>query len=87
MDSSGTPSAIRIFIGGLGENVTDDDIENIFSSLGEVHNVDLVRTNGRSFGYMDFEPQSDKALAKLFSTVSILRCFYVVYIFLILLDQ
>lgn len=70
--ASGTPSAIRIYIGGLGANVTADDVESIFHSLGRIHSVELVRTNGRSFGYMDFEPQSDKSLAKLFSTVSIL---------------
>ncbi|KAJ4782615.1 Nucleolar protein 8 [Rhynchospora pubera] len=68
MGASGTPSAIRIFIGGLGASVTTDDIEKLFSSLGRVRNVEFVRTNGRNFGYMDFEPQSDKALAKLFST-------------------
>ncbi|XP_078149221.1 RNA-binding (RRM/RBD/RNP motifs) family protein [Carex rostrata] len=66
--ASGTTSAIRIYIGGLGANVTADDVENIFHSLGRIHSVELVRTNGRSFGYMDFEPQSDKSLAKLFST-------------------
>lgn len=71
--ASGSLPVNRIFIGGLGANVTSDDIATIFASLGRIRNVECVRTNGRSFAYMDFEPQSDKALAKLFSSVSF-RC-------------
>eukprot|EP01018_Ginkgo_biloba_P026977 Gb_02299 [translate_table: standard] len=58
----------RIFVGGLGISVTPSDVERTFSSLGRVLGVEIVRTNGRSFAYMDFEPQSDKALSKLFSS-------------------
>lgn len=59
----------RIYVGGLGEKVTNDDLRKIFSSLGRVTAVDIVRTKGRSFGYVDFSPSSDKSLPKLFSTV------------------
>ncbi|KAJ4959311.1 hypothetical protein NE237_026422 [Protea cynaroides] len=58
----------RIFVGGLGESVTADDLQKTFSSLGTVKSVEIVRTNGRSFAYMDFHPSSDKSLSKLFST-------------------
>ncbi|XP_031261129.1 uncharacterized protein LOC116119327 [Pistacia vera] len=58
----------RIYVGGLGEKVTSDDLMKIFSSLGDVKTVDIVRTKGRSFGYVDFFPSSDKSLSKLFST-------------------
>lgn len=58
----------RIFVGGLGASVTPSDLEATFSALGRVHGVEIVRSNDRSFGYMDFEPFSDKALSKLFSS-------------------
>ncbi|KAJ0090261.1 hypothetical protein Patl1_14021 [Pistacia atlantica] len=58
----------RIYVGGLGEKVTSDDLMKIFSSLGDVKTVDIVRTKGRSIGYVDFFPSSDKSLSKLFST-------------------
>eukprot|EP00268_Persea_americana_P047156 TRINITY_DN4892_c0_g1_i1.p1 TRINITY_DN4892_c0_g1~~TRINITY_DN4892_c0_g1_i1.p1 ORF type:complete len:570 (-),score=122.73 TRINITY_DN4892_c0_g1_i1:175-1884(-) len=57
----------RIFVGGLGVTVTASDLEQTFSSLGKVMGVEIVRTNGRSFAYMDFQPASEKALGKLFS--------------------
>eukprot|EP00252_Welwitschia_mirabilis_P006282 TRINITY_DN17122_c0_g1_i1.p1 TRINITY_DN17122_c0_g1~~TRINITY_DN17122_c0_g1_i1.p1 ORF type:complete len:672 (+),score=152.02 TRINITY_DN17122_c0_g1_i1:159-2174(+) len=57
----------RIFIGGLGQAVTSQDIENTFSQFGNVNAIEIIRSNGRSFGYMDFQPFSDKYLAKVFS--------------------
>lgn len=65
----------RIHVGGLGEKVTDDDLSKIFSSLGEVKAVDIVRTKGRSFAYVDFCPSSHKSLSKLLSTVPFLMRF------------
>ncbi|CAN6444880.1 unnamed protein product [Victoria cruziana] len=61
-------STTRVFIGGLGQAVTVSDLEKTFSSLGRVKGVEIVRTNGRSFAYMDFEPGSLKSFNKLFST-------------------
>uniref|UniRef100_A0A0A9CRG1 RRM domain-containing protein n=1 Tax=Arundo donax TaxID=35708 RepID=A0A0A9CRG1_ARUDO len=40
----------------------------MFSSVGRVAGVEFVRTNGRSFAYVEFHCPSDKALSKLFST-------------------
>ncbi|KAL3535027.1 hypothetical protein ACH5RR_003488 [Cinchona calisaya] len=61
---------MRIYVGGLGGNVSADDLKKTFSSpqLGTVESVEIVRTKGRSFAYLDFIPSSDKGLAKLFST-------------------
>ncbi|KAI3803178.1 hypothetical protein L1987_31327 [Smallanthus sonchifolius] len=58
----------RIYVGGLGAGVTEDDLRKTFAALGEVVSVDVVRTKGRSFAYLDFLPASDKSLPKLFST-------------------
>ncbi|KAH0465944.1 hypothetical protein IEQ34_006047 [Dendrobium chrysotoxum] len=58
----------RIFIGGVGAGVTAIDLEKTFSPLGRVHAVEFVRSNGRNFAFMDFEPSSVRSLAKLFST-------------------
>ncbi|VFR00217.1 unnamed protein product [Cuscuta campestris] len=59
----------RIYVGGLGENVTADDLKNTFSSpqLGSVQSVDIIRTKGRAFAYLDFVPSSDHSILKLFS--------------------
>ncbi|KAL5769095.1 hypothetical protein ACOSQ2_015878 [Xanthoceras sorbifolium] len=58
----------RIYVGGLGEKVTSDELSNIFSSLGKVESVEIVRTKSRSFAYLDFCPSHHKSLSKLFST-------------------
>lgn len=70
----------RIFIGGLDASVTAADIERTFSSLGRVHNIEFVRTDLRSFGFMDFEPKSDKDLSKLFAVVSHLHIFILFFL-------
>ena len=59
----------RIFVGGLGESVTAEDLQRLFGSLGAVQGLDIVRSKSRSFAYVDFSPSSLKSLSKLFSTV------------------
>ncbi|KAM3395030.1 protein REPRESSOR OF SILENCING 3 isoform X1 [Capsicum galapagoense] len=68
-DASRTRS-VRIYVGGLGEGVTADDLKKTFSTpqLGKVESMDIVRTKDRSFAYLDLLPSSDKSLPKLFST-------------------
>ncbi|KAF3966771.1 hypothetical protein CMV_009162 [Castanea mollissima] len=61
-------SQMRIFVGGLGESVTAEDLQRMFGSLGVVDRLDIVRTKSRSFAYVDFSPSSLKSLSKLFST-------------------
>ncbi|XP_077222305.1 RNA-binding (RRM/RBD/RNP motifs) family protein isoform X2 [Tasmannia lanceolata] len=68
MEKGGAESGTRVFVGGLGGSVTESDLEKTFSSLGTIKGIEIVRTNGRSFAYMDFLPSSEKALSKLFST-------------------
>ncbi|KAK4769386.1 hypothetical protein SAY86_027536 [Trapa natans] len=60
---------VRIFVGGLGEKVTEEELKSIFESrnLGRVEGIDIVRTKGRSFAYCDFLPSSAASLSKLFS--------------------
>ncbi|KAL3625241.1 hypothetical protein CASFOL_030695 [Castilleja foliolosa] len=61
---------LRIYIGGLGSNVQEDDLRKTFTSpqLGTVQSVEIIRSKGRSFGYLEYVPSSEKGLAKLFST-------------------
>ncbi|KAH9623619.1 hypothetical protein KSS87_008594 [Heliosperma pusillum] len=61
-------AAIRLYVGGLGERVTEEDIKNTFNNLGCVQSVDLIRTKGRGFAYINFFPSSLNSLPKLFST-------------------
>ncbi|CAO2044503.1 unnamed protein product, partial [Urochloa humidicola] len=68
VEGGGTGALLRIFVGGLAESVGAADLEAVFASAGRVAGVEFVRTNGRSFAYVDFHCPSDKALAKLFST-------------------
>ncbi|GER36125.1 RNA-binding (RRM/RBD/RNP motifs) family protein [Striga asiatica] len=61
---------LEIYIGGLGSSVQEDDLKKTFTSpqLGSVQSVEIIRSKGRSFGYLEYAPASDKGLAKLFST-------------------
>ncbi|KAL0292389.1 UNVERIFIED_CONTAM: protein REPRESSOR OF SILENCING 3 [Sesamum calycinum] len=61
---------LRIYVGGLGSSVQEDDLRKTFTSplLGAVESVEIIRSKGRSFAYLGFVPASDKGLAKLFST-------------------
>lgn len=61
--------ATRLHVGGLGERVTEEDLRNTFSRLGSLQTVEIIRTKGRSFAYINFIPSSDNSLAKLFSMV------------------
>lgn len=62
---------MRIYVGGLGAAMTEDDLRKVFHSVGGVvEAVDFVRTKSRSFAYVDFFPSSQSSLSKLFSTVS-----------------
>uniref|UniRef100_M1B203 Marker Xucw84 n=2 Tax=Solanum tuberosum TaxID=4113 RepID=M1B203_SOLTU len=65
-----TKKTVRIYVGGLSESVTAEDLTKTFSTpqLGKVESMDIVRTKGRSFAYLDLLPSSDKSLPKLFST-------------------
>ncbi|KAH1232549.1 Nucleolar protein 8 [Glycine max] len=64
-----TKSAARIFVGGLAEAVSAEDLRSLFASLGSVQSVQTIRTKGRSFAYLDFL-SDPKSLSKLFSKAS-----------------
>ncbi|KAK8635464.1 hypothetical protein V6N13_004201 [Hibiscus sabdariffa] len=57
----------RIHVGGLGQSVSSDDLRKIFSAVGTVEGVDIVRTKGRGFAYVDITPASSNSISKLFS--------------------
>ncbi|CAL0320192.1 unnamed protein product [Lupinus luteus] len=69
METEDNNNRVRIFVGGLGETVTPEDLNRLFSSLGTVHGIQTIRTKGRSFAYVDFfpSPTDSKSLSKLFS--------------------
>lgn len=73
---------LRIYVGGLGESVAENEVSRIFESVGGVvEGVELVRTKGRSFAYVDFLPSSNKSLSKLFGTVLAFSFFNFLFIF------
>ncbi|KAL2896926.1 Pre-mRNA-splicing factor RBM22 [Bienertia sinuspersici] len=59
--------ATRLYVGGLGERVTEEDLRKTFSHLGAIETVDIIRTKNRSFAYINFLPSSENSLPKLFS--------------------
>ena len=66
------PSAAtaRVFVGGLGEAVTADELRRVFELCGgAVGSIDFVRSEGRSFAYVDFSPSSHNSLSTLFAKV------------------
>lgn len=73
---------LRIYVGGLGVTVAENEVSRIFESVGGVvEGVDLVRTKGRSFAYVDFLPSSDKSMSKLFGTVHASSLFFFLFFF------
>ncbi|XP_023006551.1 uncharacterized protein LOC111499238 [Cucurbita maxima] len=60
---------MRIYVGGLGASMTEDDLRKVFQSVGGVvEAVDFIRSKSRSFAYVDFFPSSQSSISKLFST-------------------
>ncbi|PON55411.1 Splicing factor-like protein [Parasponia andersonii] len=59
---------VRIYVGGVGEGVREEELRRVFELAGgTVEAVDLIRTKGRSFAYVDFLPNSHKSLSNLFA--------------------
>ncbi|XP_030498948.2 protein REPRESSOR OF SILENCING 3 [Cannabis sativa] len=59
---------VRIYVGGLGESVTAEELSRLFQLTGGVvDSVDFIRTKGRSLAYVDFLPSSPKSLSNLFA--------------------
>jgi len=73
-----TKNAVRVFVGGLAETVSAEDIRSLFSSLGSVQAVQTIRTKGRSFAYIDFH-SDPKSLSKLFSKARTDNFFFFFY--------
>ncbi|KAL3745782.1 hypothetical protein ACJRO7_014836 [Eucalyptus globulus] len=60
-------AATRVYVGGVGGSVGEDDLRKIFGALGTIGAVEIVRNKGRSFAYFDFVPATQNSLNKLFS--------------------
>ncbi|EOY32211.1 RNA-binding family protein, putative isoform 2 [Theobroma cacao] len=61
-------ASTRIHVGGLGQSVSSDDLRKVFSAVGTVEGLDIIRAKGRSFAYVDILPSSSNSLSKLFNT-------------------
>lgn len=60
---------LTFLVGGLGENVREDDLGKIFTaSLGSVETIFFITTKGRRFAIVEFIPSSPKSIPKIFST-------------------
>lgn len=61
-----------MFVGGLKDDTTEDQIREVFSPFGKIENVDIVtdKTTGkvRGFAFVTFKDYDsvDKAVCKLF---------------------
>lgn len=55
--------SVKLFVGNLSYNVTSDDLEDLFSPIGEVisSNVVMDRVTGRSRGFGFVEMESAEA--------------------------
>ncbi|KAI6680998.1 hypothetical protein NL676_034879 [Syzygium grande] len=65
--ATATETATRVYVGGVGESVGEEDLRKIFGALGTIGAVEIVRTKGRGFAYIDFVPATHNSLNKLFS--------------------
>ncbi len=65
---------MKIHVGNLAYNVTEDDLRSIFSSYGEVSSVNIIkeRSSGQSkgFGFVEMlnNSEADKAMKGLNGT-------------------
>ncbi|MFC1705516.1 RNA recognition motif domain-containing protein [Planctomycetota bacterium] len=62
--------AKRIYVGNLPFQASEEELKELFTQFGEVHDVTLItdRETGRprGFGFVDMEPQeADAAIAAL----------------------
>ena len=52
----------KLYVGNLGYSVTIDQLQELFSSYGDVRNVNIVE--GRGFGFVEMSNQSEAEKAK-----------------------
>jgi RNA recognition motif-containing protein len=52
----------KLYVGNLGFSVTVDQLQELFSTYGEVKNVNIVE--GRGFGFVEMSNQSEAEKAK-----------------------
>jgi RNA recognition motif-containing protein len=52
----------KLYVGNLGFSVTVDQLQELFSSYGDVRNINIVE--GRGFGFVEMSNQSEAEKAK-----------------------
>ncbi len=52
----------KLYVGNLGFSVTADQLQELFSSYGEVRSVNIVE--GRGFGFVEMSNQAEAEKAK-----------------------
>ena len=74
---------VRLFVGGLAEDITSNELSQRFNPFGVVENCEVIPPKDndtfrgptaqcRGFGYLDLEPKDDASLRKCLSVVNCL---------------
>ena len=76
-DEAGSPATVKkLFVGGLKEDTTDDQLKKLFEPHGKVFNIDLISDKAtgrrRGFGYVSFEDYDtvDKLVLKKYMNLN-----------------
>ncbi len=55
--------AARLYVGNLPYNVTDEDLQDLFSQAGDIKDVTVIKERdthrSRGFGFVEFNNQAD----------------------------
>ena len=54
----------KLFLGNLSHSVTQDELTELFSKYGEVHQVHLIMVEGRGFAIIEMSKQLEATTAK-----------------------
>ena len=71
---------VRLFVGGLAEDITSQELSQPFCHFGVVENCEVIppkendtfrgcTAHCRGFGYLDLEPKDEASLRKCLSVV------------------
>ncbi|MCB0357592.1 MAG: RNA-binding protein [Bdellovibrionales bacterium] len=52
---------MKVYVGNLSQSIVENDLQNLFSTLGELVSVSIVKDrysgSSRGFGFVEFESQ------------------------------
>ncbi|MBW1743205.1 MAG: RNA-binding protein [Deltaproteobacteria bacterium] len=52
----------RLYVGNLGDSVTNDELEELFANYGDVEKVNIIE--GKGFGFVEMSSRSEAERAK-----------------------